>query len=327
MTSLETKYLGLTLKNPLIISSSGLTDSAEKIKLLEKAGAGAVVLKSLFEEQIKAEAGSMINSNIDNYPDAADYINSYIKDNSLDQYLQLIEEAKKQTQIPIIASINCYTAEEWINFAAKIESAGADALELNIFYLPTDKDFTSGDFEKIYFDIAAKIKRKIKIPFSIKLNPHFTNLCYVVDQLFFRGAAGVVLFNRFYEPDIDIRTKKLKVSQVFSSTTDLRTTLRWVALTSAQVEKMDISASTGVHSGESLIKLLLAGANTVQICSVVYKKGPEVISTMLEELKEWMHQQNYKTIEEFRGSLNYKQIPDPTIYERSQFMKYFSSFQ
>ncbi|HEX2934537.1 MAG TPA: dihydroorotate dehydrogenase-like protein [Bacteroidales bacterium] len=326
MISLETKYLGLTLKNPIIISSSGLTDSVEKIKRLEKAGAGAVVLKSLFEEQIKAEAGDMISSNIDNYPDAADYINSYIKDNSLDQYLTLIEEAKKQTQIPIIASINCYSPEEWTNFAAKIESAGADALELNVFYLPTDKDFTSADYEKVYFDITVKIKNKIKIPFAIKLNPHFTNLTYIIDQVFYRGASGVVLFNRFYEPDIDITTKKFKAAHVLSSPADLRNTLRWIAITTAQIENIDIAASTGAHSGESVIKLLLAGAKAVQMCSAVYSKGPEVISSALKELSDWMSQNKYTSIEDFRGSLNYKHIPDPSIYERSQFMKYFSSY-
>lgn len=327
MISLETRYLGLTLKNPIIISSSGLTDSVEKIKKLEKAGVGAVVLKSLFEEQIKAEAGDMISSNIENHPDAADYINSYIKDNSLDQYLTLIEEAKKQTQIPIIASINCYSPDEWTNFAAKIESAGADALELNIFYLPTDKDFTSADYEKIYFDITVKIKNKIKIPFAIKLNPHFTNLSYVIDQIFYRGAAGVVLFNRFYEPDIDITTKKFKASQVLSSPADLRTTLRWVAIATAQIENIDIAASTGAHSGESVIKLLLAGAKAVQMCSAIYSKGPDVITSALKELSDWMSQNKYNSIEDFRGSLNYKHIPDPSIYERSQFMKYFSSYQ
>lgn len=327
MISLETKYLGLSLKTPLIISSSGLADSVEKIVNLENAGAGAVVLKSLFEEQIKAEAGAMIHSNIDNYPDAADYINSYIKDNSLEQYLTLIEQAKKETAIPVIASINCYSTDEWINFARKIELAGADALELNIFYLITDKDFTSRDLEKNYFDIVVKIKNIIKIPVVIKLNPHFTNLCYVVDQLFYRGASGVVLFNRFYEPDIDIHTKKLKSAEVFSTPTDLRTTLRWVAITSSQIEEIDISASTGVHSSEAMIKLLLAGAKTVQICSVVYKKGPEVIGLMLNELNEWMKEINYKSIEDFRGLLNYKHVADPSVYERSQFMKYFSSYQ
>jgi dihydroorotate dehydrogenase (fumarate) len=327
MINLETKYLGLTLKNPIIISSSGLADSVEKIKKLEKVGAGAVVLKSLFEEQIKVEAGQMIYSNIDNYPDAADYINSYIKNNSLDQYLSLIEEAKKQVEIPIIASVNCYSTDEWTNFASKIENAGADALELNIFYLPTDKDFTSADYEKIYFDIVVKVKNAIKIPFAIKLNSYFTNLCHVVDQLFYRGAAGVVLFNRFYEPDIDIQTKKFKTANVFSSPTDLRTTLRWVAITSSQIPTIDIAASTGVHSGESVIKLLLAGAKAVQICSVVYKNGPEVITSIVNELQDWMNENNYKSIEDFRGNLNYKHIPDPSIYERSQFMKYFSSFQ
>jgi len=326
MEKLKTSYLGLNLRNPIIVSSSGLTNSVEKIKKLENAGAGAVVLKSLFEEQIKVEAGLILNSSVD-YPEAADYINSYVKNNSLAEYLTLIEDAKKNISIPIIASINCYSSDEWAGFAKEIENAGADALELNVFYLPNDKDFTSSEYEKIYFEICATIKEVIKIPFAIKLGPNFTNLTYMVDQMYYRGAAGVVMFNRYYEPDIDIQNLKFKTSEIFSSQTDIRTTLRWVAIASSQVEKIDISASTGVHSGEAAIKLLLAGAKTVQVCSAIYKKGPGFIETILEEMSAWMKDKKYTSIDSFRGSLNYKNIPDPSIYERAQFMKYFSSLE
>ena len=328
MINLKTNYLGLQLKNPIIVSSSGLTSTVEKIKQLEKAGAGAVVLKSLFEEQIKMEAGLLLNSsgNTD-YPEASDYINSYVQSNSLADYLTLIEEAKNAVEIPVIASINCYSGDEWTDFAKKIEAAGADALELNIYYLPTDKDFTSHDYERIYFDLSVKMKNLLHIPFAVKLGAHFTNLTNIADQLYYRGATGVVLFNRFYSPDIDLKNNKFKSSEVFSSPSDIRNTLRWVAIVSAQIEGLDISASTGVHSGEAVIKLLLAGAKTVQVCSVLYKKGADYISTMIEDLKKWMEHNNYSTIDEFRGTMSYKNIPDPSVYERAQFMKYFSELQ
>jgi dihydroorotate dehydrogenase (fumarate) len=325
MVNLKTTYLGLELKNPVIVSSSGLTDSVDKIKNLEIQGAAAVVLKSLFEEQIKVEAGILKDKETSQYPEASDYISTYVKDNAISNYLTLIKDAKAAVSIPVIASINCYSADEWIYFAKEIESAGADALELNIYYIPIDKDFTSADFENIYFEICLKIKETIKLPVAIKLGSNFTNPSYLVEQLYFRGASGVVLFNRFYETDIDITTLKLKPGNLFSHEYDIRNTLRWVAITSSQVPKIDISASTGVHSSEAAIKLLLAGAQTVQVCSVLYKHGPSFIKTILEGITSWMELNNREDIKSFRGQLNYKNIEDPAVYERAQFMKYFSS--
>jgi dihydroorotate dehydrogenase (fumarate) len=326
MVNLETDYLGIILRNPIIISSSGLTNTVEKIKNLERCGAGAVILKSIFEEDIRNQA--MIQS-IANDPkaNAPSDIHPVETQKPIEDYLLLIEKTKKAVKIPVLASINCYSAEEWTGFATKIEAAGADAIEINVFYIPTDKDFTSLDYERIYFDLAIRMRTNIGIPFSIKLSPYFTNISYLADQLFYRGASGVVLFNRFYEPDIDIEHVRHKAAEVLSLPADLRPTLQWVAFVSSQVEDLDVAASTGVHSGEAIIKLLLAGAKAVQVCSVIYKNGPEYLSVLLNELTSWMQNNNFENIEDFRGKINYKDIPDLAMYERAQFMKYFTDIQ
>jgi len=322
MADLHVKYLGLDLKNPIIVSSSGLTSSVDKIKEAEKVGAGAVVLKSLFEEQIRVEAGQyMINND---YPEAEDTIMNYAKAHSVSDYLTLIEQAKKAVAIPVIASINCISGTDWVDFSRKIESAGADALEVNVFYLPMNKSHTPDAYEKVYFELAEKLKNIISIPLVFKLGRQFSNLLNLVDRLYHRRVNGVVLFNRFYEPDIDIERLKLSASEVFSSPSDIRQTLRWIGMLSDYVEHIDLAASTGVHDGKSAVKLLLAGATVVQVCSVLYKNGIGYLSTIIKDLSDWMDAKGFKTIEEIKGKLSYSKIPDPSIYERAQFMKYFS---
>ena len=323
MAALNTKYVGLELRNPLIISSSGLTDSVEKVRKLAEAGAGAVVLKSLFEEQILYEAGKL--SEQSDYPEADDYVRHYTRTNSLDAYLELIEGAVSSTEIPVMASINCISDSEWFDFAVKIEEAGAHALELNVYYLPAGRNAGSMNYEQLYLDIAEQVRSRINIPVIMKLGQNFTNLVNLVDLLYHRGVNGVVLFNRFYSPDININDLKMTTSEVFSSPADLRHSLRWVAIVSALVDQIDLAASTGVHDGKALIKQLLAGADAVQVCSAVYKHGPGHINRMLDELGQWMDGKNFKRIEDFRGRMNYGNIRNPQVYERSQFMKYFSS--
>ncbi len=322
---LTTNYLGIELKNPLIVSSSGLTSTVPKIEKLESAGAGAVVLKSLFEEQINMDASTMLKES--DYPEAEDYILNYTRNNSVDQYLELIEKAKDSVSIPIIASINCISSKEWLKFAGSIQDAGADALELNVFILPDNIHENGYIYEQLYDDILVNIKTKITIPISIKIGQHFSNIPAFVKNLKGMGAQGVVLFNRFYAPDIDVDTMTFTSSEVFSNPVDLRQSLRWVGIVSSLVKNINICASTGVHDGKALVKQLLAGATAVQVCSVLYKKGPEYLSTILSELKEWMKKHNFNTIDEFRGRMSYKSIPDPTMFERAQFMKYFSSIQ
>jgi dihydroorotate dehydrogenase (fumarate) len=325
MINLSTNYLGLPLVSPLIISSCGLTGSVEKITRFAESGAGAVVLKSLFEEQIRFEAGMQIQRS--DYPEAHDYISQYVKSNSLEEYLRLIESAKKAVKIPIIASINCISASEWISFAKNIQAAGADAIELNVYFLASNKDVSAEKIENLYYELLQKIRKVVTIPLAVKIGYQFTNLAATVNNLYLRGAKGVVLFNRFFEPDMDIEAMKLIRSEVLSSPADIRQSLRWVGILSDKVQPIDIAASTGIHDGKAVIKQILAGAKAVQICSVLYKRGETQIKAMLDDLKSWMTRKKYNSIDDFRGKLSYKHIADPVMYERSQFMKYFSDFQ
>jgi len=315
----------MSLNSPLIVSSSGLTNSVDKIKKFEELGAGAVVLKSLFEEQINYEAGALVENGLS--PEAHDYITRYSKADALESYLKIIEGAKKVTKIPVIASINCMSVNEWISFATDIEQAGADALELNVFFIASGVGQASEKYEERYNELLVKIKKVTKMPIAVKIGYFFTNLVNIVNNLYVRGANGVVLFNRFYEPDIDIEKMEITSSGVFSTPADIRNSLRWVGIISDKVSKIDIAASTGVHDGKAAIKQILAGANAVQVCSVLYEKGNDQIRIMNSEIENWMQKKGYDTIDQFRGKLNYKNITNPSVYERSQFMKYFSAYQ
>jgi dihydroorotate dehydrogenase (fumarate) len=325
MISLTTNYLGLSLQSPLIVSSSGLASTVDKIRHFEELGAGAIVLKSLFEEQINYEAGSMVENGLS--PEAHDYITRYSKASALENYLKLIEEAKKVVKMPVFASINCMSVNEWVSFAKDIEMAGADALELNVFFVASDLGESSEKLENHYNDIIVKVRSVTRLPIAVKIGYYFTNLVNMVNNLYVRGANAVVLFNRFYEPDIDIERMQLTTAGVFSKPADIRQTLRWIGIVSDKVSKIDLAASTGVHDGKAAIKQILAGAKAVQVCSVLYEKGNEQIKIMNEEIRQWMIRKNYTGIEDFRGKLNYKSIADPSMYERSQFMKYFSTYQ
>jgi len=322
MIDLSTTYGGLKLKSPLIVSSSGLTSSVERIKKMEQAGAGAVVLKSLFEEQIMFEVSSM--SAESDYPEASDYLDAYARENSLESYLSMIREAKAAVSIPVIASINCVKSNEWLAFAKKMEEAGADALELNIYFLPIEKDKDSRTYENAYLDLVSSVSKVCSLPVMVKLGHGFTNITWMVHQLYQRGAASVVLFNRLYAPDIDTSDLSFGSSEVLSSPADLRFPLRWVGIVSSQVGEIDLAASTGVHSGLAVIKQILAGATAVQVCSVLYRNGIDYLRDMVDEMKGWMQKNNYQSPSDFRGKMNYSNLKDPSVYERAQFIKYFS---
>ena len=328
MTNLNTTYLGLQLKNPIVVGSSGLTNSVEKIQKLVDAGAGAVVLKSLFEEQINHDINKHMQGGHGlDYPEAMDYIAGYTKNHSVGEYLQLISDAKSRFDIPIIASINCFSSHEWMSFAQKIEKAGADAIELNVHMVNTDKNMEALAVEELYYSVAENMNKVLNIPFAIKLGDNFANIVGLVNKLYAQGVKGVVLFNRFFQPDIDIHELKIGSASVFSSPADIGKTLRWVAIVSDKVKQIDISASTGNHDGEAVIKQLLAGATTVQVCSAIYQKGPKIISEMLNELSYWMEAKKFKNIAAFRGLMSYRKIQDPVMYERAQFMRYFSNME
>jgi len=323
MIDLSTSFAGLSLKSPIIVSSSGLTSSVDRIKKVAAAGAGAVVTKSLFEEQINHEIGKM--SAESDYPEAGDYIRTYARENSLGEYLSLIRSAKEAVDIPVIASINCVSASEWIDFAGKIEEAGADALELNIYFLPIDKDRKPSAYEKEYLHLVSEVKKRTSLPLIVKLGNGFSNITWMVDQLYQRGAAAVVLFNRFYAPDINTDELSFGSAEVLSTPAELRTTLRWIGIVSSQVKQLDLAASTGVHSGMAVVKQILAGATAVQVCSVLYRNGLDYIKDMTLEMKKWMEKNQYDSPGDFRGKMNYGSLDDPSVYERAQFMKYFSS--
>ena len=324
MVNIETTYLGLKLKSPVILGSSGLTSSLENIR---KNGmhAGAVVLKSLFEEQMLREASVM--DVYPEYPEAADYINAYIKDNTLEKYVTLIREAKKECTVPIIASINCTKGGEWVKYAREVETAGADALELNIFFMPESKDQSAGQIEDRYLQTAGEVAKALSIPVSVKLSNHFTNPLYIVNALYFRGVKGVVMFNRFYEPDIDIEDFTVGSNGTLSTHVEMRTLTRWIGRASAEVPFVDYAASSGIESGESVVKMLLAGAKAVQVCSSVYKGGDTIIKYMNDFLADWMQRHGYKSANEFIGMMNSSHTKNSLGYERAQFMKYFSSYQ
>lgn len=328
MTDLSTRYMGLTLKNPLIAASSGLTNSVENIIKIHEQGASAVVLKSLFEEQVQHSIGAAFSGKNTNYgyPEAMDYISNYTHARDLDHYLSLIKEARKAVDIPIIASVNCVSASEWISFAHRIEDAGADGLELNIFTLPSDPKKNSEENEKVYFDIAMAITKQVKIPVAMKISPYFSGFANIALKLSWTGISGIVMFNRYYSPDINIEKMEITTTNVFSSSEEQSLPLRWVALLSNHLH-CDIAASTGVHNGTTMIKQLLAGAKAVQVATTLYKHGFEIIPVMLKELTEWMERHSFEKTSDFIGKMSYKSAENPAAYERIQFMRHFSGIE
>jgi dihydroorotate dehydrogenase (fumarate) len=344
MVDLSCKYLGLKLRNPLVVGSSGLTSSIDSLKTIAQMGAGAVVLKSIFEEQIKFETEKLIQS--DNpqmkswneafqgivsktefyYDEAFDYLTSYAKEHTLNKYLTLISDARKAIDIPVIASINCSTQYDWQYFAKRIQDAGADALELNVYLLPSDFEKSGDENEKVYFEIVQEVKKYVSIPVSLKVGFYFSGLARSILRLSETGIAGLTLFNRPFNPDIDIENLQVNASNMFSSDSEYSHTLRWVALLSGRL-KCDIAASTGIHNHETVIKQILAGADAVHMVSVFYKHHFEVLPQVISGLESWMEHHKFNTISDFKGLLSQKKVQNPAAYERVQFLRLFSSIE
>ena len=323
MKDLSTTYLGLDLKNPLIVGSCGFTNSVEKIGDLAKNGAGAIVLKSLFEEQILADLSANLESYTTDYPGATDYVREYTRGNEVDTYLKLIAGAKKKVDIPIIASVNCVSAKEWTSFAKSVENEGADAIELNVSLLPSNPKVTSQQNEQQYVDIVNSVSEMVSIPVALKMSHYSASLANLIQKLSWTDKiAGFVLFNRFYSPDIDINKMVVKSSELLSTSAEGTLPLRWIALLSGIVEK-DLVASTGVHDSEGVVKQLLAGATAVQVVSTIYKNGMGQLGTILDGLENWMDEKSYNTLKDFRGQLSFDNVEDPAVFERTQFMKYY----
>ncbi len=318
---LSTTYLGLKLKSPVIVGSSTFTGSVEGVKICATAGAGAVVLKSLFEEQIlsdiKREEG--YTDIYDTMPDAHQYMTTFMRGNEIDLYVRLIKESKAAVDIPVIASINCTDMGEWTSIAKEFQDAGADALELNIAISPFDKDIKAEAIEDEAVAILKTVKKSITIPVSVKIGDHFTNICNFAFRLAQEGADGLVLFNRFYNPDIDIEAIKVVSGNAVSVPEETSNTLRWISLLSSQGLPCDLSASTGVFCGNAVVKQLLAGASSVQLCSTLYKNGLSHISKVLSEVQDWMSCHDFKFIADFKGLVNTN--ADVKVFERLQYLR------
>ncbi len=344
MADLSCKYLGLQLKNPIVVGSSGLTSSLENLELISQMGAGAVVLKSIFEEQIRFETDKFLQSDKKEmkswqdtfqqivsktefyYDEAYDYLTNYAREHTLNQYLSLISDAKKEIDIPVIASINCSTSNDWQYFTKRIQEAGADAIELNVYLLPSDFEKSGNDHEKVYFEIIEEVKKYATIPISLKIGYYFSSLSQTALKLSETGIAGLTLFNRPYNPDIDIEHLQVNASNMFSNDNEYMHTLRWVALLAGKLS-CDIAASTGIHNHETVIKQILAGADVVHMVSVFYKHHFDVLPQIISGVNSWMDQHNFRSISDFKGMLSRKNVQNPATYERVQFLRIFSSVE
>lgn len=330
MPDLSTTFAGLKLKNPIIIGSSGLTDSVENIKALETNGAGAVVLKSLFEEEILREMEAnltKLRSESYLYPETLEFYEDQDEtEESTIKYLELIKSVKQEVDIPVIASINCITSGQWTYFPEMIESSGADAIELNIFIFPLDYNRLGNENEKIYFEIVEEVTRQVKIPVIAKISYYFSNLGTMIQNLSETNLSGLTLFNRYYNPDFDIDSMEITSGGVLSHPSDIYQSLRWIGIMANRIE-CDMAATTGIHDGKAVIKQILAGASAVQVASAIYNHGPEYIQTMLDEISEWMDRKKFHSIAEFKGKMGQDKLANPAAYQRIQFMKYFRGYR
>ena len=312
MATTDVKYLGLDLKSPIVVSSCSLTADVDKVKEMESCGAGAVVMKSLFEEQIRGEVEFMASAG-HSWPEMDDYLHAYIRSNSIAQYAEKVRALKQAVSIPVIASINCYSPGEWVEYARQIEAAGADALEINLYDLALDPRTSPASIEDGYVSVVRSIASELRIPVAVKIGPHFSSIVNFVDRIATAGAKGVVIFNRFFTPDIDLEKFCLVPAAPLSHEGEYAEILRWTAILASAVKNVDIATTTGVHSAESALKMILAGADTVQVCSVIYKHGPAVIKEFNEKIAAFLEKNNVESLSQIRGRLSYSTIPDPAI--------------
>ncbi len=322
MTDISTKYMGITLKNPIIVASSRLTSDLEGLKAADDAGAGAVVLKSIFEEEIRRKVHGLVSKSGSPFwhSQAMDYITRYGQEDAMVNYLDLISEAKKNLSIPVMASVHCTSAKGWMDFAKRMENAGADGLELNLHVLPSNPDIRAKKYENVYYDVLMEVRKNTKLPIALKLGFFFSSLARTLRNLSRKGADALVLFNRYYGLDFDIEKIELQSSDFTNRTADLSLRLRWISIMTNRV-CCDLGATGGVFDASGVIKLILAGASTVQVCSALYKNGIGYVSVMTRELQEWMEHHNFTCIEDFRGKLSQCASENPAAYERVQFMR------
>ncbi len=327
---LSTTYLGLKLRSPLVPSAAApLTDDLGNIKLMEDHGAPAVVLYSLFEEQLRLERHELhhhLTHGTESFPEALTYFPEPAEFNvGPEQYLKHIAKAKAAVNIPIIASLNGSTLGGWTDYAKKIQQAGADALELNIYSIPTDVDLSATEVEKEYVDIVKAVRSAVTIPVAVKLSPFFTNFANVAKRLVDAGANGLVLFNRFYQPDIDLESLEVTPNILFSTPMAMRLPLRWMAILHGRVNA-SLAATSGIHRATDVLKMLMVGADVTCLCSVLMRHGVKQIAVIENEMRAWMEQHEYESVKQLKGSLSQKNCDDPSAYERAQYMRAISTF-
>jgi len=327
---LSTTYLGLKLKNPLMLSASPLSGEIDNIKKAEDAGAAAVVLQSLFEEQLKLESDELdfhLSHGTESFAEALSYFPQASEFRlGPEDYLEHIAKAKAAVGIPIIASLNGSSPGGWTDYAKKMQEAGADAIELNIYYIPTSLDIASSEVEKTYIDILKAVGSVVTIPVSVKLSPFFSNMANMARRLDQAGADGLVLFNRFYQPDINLETLEVEHNVLLSTAQARRLPLRWIAILYGHV-KADLAATSGIHNARDVLKMLMAGACVTMLCSVLFKQGIEQIRVIEREMRAWMDEHEYESVKQMQGSLSQKNCPDPSAFERAQYMRAISKYR
>lgn len=321
---LTTKYLGMTLRTPLVPSASPLSGEVANIKRMEDAGAAAVVLHSLFEEQLRLDTHELhhrLTQGTESYAEALTYFPEPQNFNlGPDAYLSHIHKAKLAVDIPIIASLNGTSRGGWTGFAHQIEQAGADALELNIYYIPTEIDMTGAEVEQTYLDILCAVKEVVSIPVAVKLSPFFSNMAHMASQLDKAGADGLVLFNRFYQPDIDLESLEVRPHVLLSTPQAMRLPLTWIGLLHGRIHA-DLAATSGIHEVTDVLKMLMVGASVTMLCSVLYQQGIKAIENIERDLIEWMEQREYESVFQMQGSMNRSHCHDPGAFERAQYMQ------
>jgi dihydroorotate dehydrogenase (fumarate) len=327
---LDTNYLGLELRTPLVPSASAMSEDVDNIKAMEDAGAAAVVLHSLFEEQIEKERHEL-HFHMTEYTDTFAEAQSFFPEPSEfrvgpEDYLEHIYKAKQSVSIPIIASLNGTSVGGWTDYASRIQQAGADAIELNIFYLPNDINLPASEVEQTYVEIVASVRRSVTIPIAVKLGPFFSNMAHMASRLHEAGANGLVLFNRFYQPDIDLKRLEVRPHILLSTPQALRLPLRWIAMLYGRVG-CDMAASGGIHTGTDALKMIMAGANVAMLCSALLKRGIPYIRTVEQEMLDWMEEYEYESVSEMRGSMSQRNSPDPAAFERAQYVRALQSFR
>lgn len=326
---LTTFYLGLRLRTPLVVGASPLSEDIANIERMQDAGASAVVLYSLFEEQLRQdrlELHSRLEHGTQSFPEALTYFpESETYQLGPEEYLAHIQKAKKAVQIPIIASLNGSMGGDWTQYAKLIEQAGADALELNIYSIPTDLNTTGAEVEQTYFDVLKAVKAEISIPVAMKLSPFFSNFANMAKRLDDAGADGLVLFNRFYQPDIDLDTLEVKPNILLSTPMAMRVPLRWIAILYDRI-RANLAATSGVHRATDALKMLMAGADVTMLCSVLIRHGIPQIAVIERDLMNWLEEREYISVQQLRGSLSQKNTDDPSAFERAQYMRAISSY-